>query len=59
MPLTCAAFVVAAVSMIGVPPTVGFASKLYIILAAIEAKKFFFVGVMLLSSLLNLSISGV
>jgi len=54
MPFTCAAFVVAAVSMIGVPPTVGFASKLYIILASIEAKKFFFVGVMLLSSLLNL-----
>ena len=54
MPFTCAAFVVAAVSMIGAPPTVGFASKLYIILASIEARKFFFVGVMLLSSLLNL-----
>ena len=39
MPFTCAAFVVAAVSMIGVPPTVGFASKLYIIFASIEAKQ--------------------
>jgi multicomponent Na+:H+ antiporter subunit D len=54
MPYTCAAFVIAAISMIGVPPSVGFVSKLYIILASIEARKFFFVAVMLLSSLLNL-----
>lgn len=54
MPYTCAAFVVAAISMVGVPPSVGFASKLYIILAAIEAKKIIFVAVLLLSSLLNL-----
>jgi multicomponent Na+:H+ antiporter subunit D len=54
MPYTCAAFVIAAISMIGVPPSVGFVSKLYMILASIEAKKFFFVAVLLLSSLLNL-----
>jgi len=54
MPYTCAAFVIAAISMIGVPPSVGFASKLYIILASLEAKQFVFVGVLLLSSLLNL-----
>lgn len=54
MPYTCAAFVIAALSMIGIPPSVGFVSKLYIILASIEAKHFFFVGVLLLSSLLNL-----
>ncbi|NWF91556.1 MAG: monovalent cation/H+ antiporter subunit D family protein [Syntrophaceae bacterium] len=54
MPYTCAAFVIAALSMIGIPPSVGFVSKLYIILASIEAKKFFFVPVLLLSSLLNL-----
>jgi len=54
MPYTCAAFVLAAISMIGVPPTVGFVSKLYIILASLEAGKFIFVAVMLLSSLLNL-----
>jgi len=54
MPYTCAAFVIAAISMIGVPPSVGFVSKLYIILASVEAKRFFFVGVILLSSLLNL-----
>jgi len=54
MPYTCAAFVIAAISMIGVPPSVGFVSKLYIILASLEAKKFVFVAIMLLSSLLNL-----
>jgi multicomponent Na+:H+ antiporter subunit D len=54
MPYSCAAFVVAALSMIGVPPSVGFVSKLYIILASIEAKQFLFVAVLLLSSLLNL-----
>lgn len=54
MPYTSAAFVLAAISMIGVPPSVGFVSKLYIILAAIETKKIIFVAVLLLSSLLNL-----
>jgi multicomponent Na+:H+ antiporter subunit D len=54
MPYTCAAFTLAAISMIGVPPTVGFVSKLYIILASLEAGKFIFVAVMLLSTLLNL-----
>src|SRR4030042_2120070 len=54
MPYTCAAFVIAALSMIGVPPSVGFASKLYMILASLEAKQFVFVAILLLSSLLNL-----
>jgi multicomponent Na+:H+ antiporter subunit D len=54
MPYTCAAFVIAAISMIGVPPSVGFVSKLYIIFASLEAKKFAFVAILLVSSLLNL-----
>jgi len=54
MPYTCAAFTLAAISMIGVPPSVGFVSKLYIILASLEAGKFIFVVVMLISTLLNL-----
>lgn len=54
MPYTCAAFVIAALSMIGAPPSVGFVSKLYIILASIETGKWIFVAVLLLSSLLNL-----
>jgi multicomponent Na+:H+ antiporter subunit D len=54
MPYTCAAFTLAAISMIGVPPSVGFVSKVYIILASLESGKFIFVAVMLLSTLLNL-----
>lgn len=53
MPLTMAAFVVAALSMIGLPPTAGFFSKWYLISGAIAAHAWFFVGALLLSSLLN------
>jgi multicomponent Na+:H+ antiporter subunit D len=53
MPLTMAAFTVATLSMVGVPPTAGFFSKLYLILGAIEAKQWFFIAVILISSLLN------
>jgi multicomponent Na+:H+ antiporter subunit D len=53
MPWTMAAFVVATLSMVGVPPTAGFFSKLYLILGAIEAEKWFFIAVILISSLLN------
>jgi multicomponent Na+:H+ antiporter subunit D len=55
MPLTMAAFTVAALSMIGVPPTIGFLSKWYIALGAINAGNWFFLAVILLSSLLNLA----
>jgi multicomponent Na+:H+ antiporter subunit D len=54
MPYTCAAFLLAAISMIGVPPSVGFVTKVYLILGSLEVKQFVFVAVMLLSSLLNL-----
>lgn len=54
MPYTSAAFVLVALSMIGVPPTVGFVSKWYLALGAIEAGKWVFVGVIMLSSLLNI-----
>lgn len=53
MPLTAAAFSVAAVSMIGVPPTAGFFSKWYLMLGAIGAEKWVFAGALLFSSLLN------
>lgn len=53
MPLTMAAFVVGALSMIGIPPTCGFFSKWYLILGAIEAQQFIFLGALLLSSLVN------
>ena len=53
MPWTMAAFTVGALSMIGVPPTAGFASKWYILLGAVEAEQMFVVAVIVISTLLN------
>lgn len=53
MPWTMAAFSVAALSMVGLPPTAGFFSKWYLVLAGIEESRWIFVAVILLSSLLN------
>jgi len=52
MPWTCLAFFIALLSMVGIPPTGGFFSKLYLILGAIEAQSWFFVFVIILSTLL-------
>ena len=54
MPYTSAAFTLVALSMIGVPPTVGFVSKWYLAWGAIIADQWIFVGVIMLSSLLNI-----
>jgi len=54
MPYASAAFTIAALSMIGIPPTAGFASKLFLILASLDAAQYPFVAVLLLSGLLNL-----
>jgi multicomponent Na+:H+ antiporter subunit D len=53
MPVTMAAFTVAALSMIGVPPTAGFFSKWYLILGAIDAGRYHFMAALLFSSLVN------
>ena len=53
MPWTMAAFVVGAMAMIGIPPTVGFFSKWYLALASVAAQNWIFLAVILLSSLLN------
>jgi len=53
MPFTMAAFVVAALSMIGVPPTCGFFSKWYLIQGAVIAGSWTFVVALLVSSLIN------
>ncbi len=53
MPWTMAAFTVAALSMIGLPPAAGFFSKWYLVRAALQQEQWFFVVVILLSSLLN------
>lgn len=53
MPLTCAAFSVAAVGMIGIPPMVGFVSKWYLAAGAVDAGQYWVLVVLLVSSLLN------
>jgi multicomponent Na+:H+ antiporter subunit D len=53
MPWTMAAFTVAALSMVGVPPTAGFFSKWYLLLGALAVSNPWFVAVILISSLLN------
>jgi len=54
MPVTTTVFLIAALSMIGVPGTVGFTSKWYLALGSIEANQWIFVAVILISSLLNI-----
>jgi multicomponent Na+:H+ antiporter subunit D len=53
LPWSMAAFTVAALSMIGLPPTAGFFSKWYLALGAIDRGKWVFLAVILVSSLLN------
>lgn len=52
-PFTMAAFILGALSLIGVPPTCGFFSKFYLIRGAIEAGRWEFVIALLFSSLIN------
>ncbi|MFP3984029.1 MAG: monovalent cation/H+ antiporter subunit D family protein [Desulfurivibrionaceae bacterium] len=53
MPFTMTAFTIGALSMIGVPPTAGFFSKWYLILGAVEAGRWEYMGALLFSSLVN------
>lgn len=53
MPFAMAVFTVGALSMVGLPPMAGFFSKWYLVLGAVDAGKWFFVVVILVSSLLN------
>lgn len=53
MPLTMTAFTVAALGMIGIPPTAGFVSKWYLGTGAVEAGQGWVVPVLLVSSGLN------
>lgn len=53
MPLTAGLLVVAALSMIGIPPTVGFFGKWYLALGAAETHHYAYIAVLVLSSLLN------
>jgi multicomponent Na+:H+ antiporter subunit D len=53
MPFTIGAFVIGALSIIGVPPTCGFFSKWYLISGAIQAGHYGFMVALLFSSLVN------
>ena len=53
MPFSMGAFVVGALSIIGVPPTCGFFSKWYLITGGIAAGHYGFVAALLFSSLVN------
>jgi multicomponent Na+:H+ antiporter subunit D len=53
MPWTMLAFTIGSLSMIGLPPTIGFISKWYIVLGAMEAQQQFVIAVIITSTLLN------
>ncbi|SLM28937.1 NADH-quinone oxidoreductase subunit N [Desulfamplus magnetovallimortis] len=53
MPFTMAGFTLAALSVVGVPPTCGFFSKWYLISGGIAAGQYLFVGALIFSSLIN------
>lgn len=53
MPLTMAGFVLAGLSIIGVPPTCGFFSKWYLVSGGIAAGQYGFVAALIFSSLVN------
>ncbi len=53
MPVTMTAFTIGAVGMCGAPPVAGFVSKWFLCLGTIQAGSLFFLGVILVSSLLD------
>ncbi|MCP4114046.1 MAG: monovalent cation/H+ antiporter subunit D family protein [Desulfobacteraceae bacterium] len=53
MPFTMAGFVLAGLSIIGVPPTCGFFSKWYLVSGGIAAGQYVFVAALIFSSLVN------
>ena len=53
MPWTMGAFAVAAISMIGLPPTAGFVSKWYVLLGALDAGHMVAIAIIIASTLLN------
>jgi multicomponent Na+:H+ antiporter subunit D len=58
MPWTMAAFALASLSIIGIPPTAGFVSKWYLALGTMEDGRLMLLGVLLVSSLLNAAYLG-
>jgi multicomponent Na+:H+ antiporter subunit D len=55
MPYTSFAFILASLAMIGMPPGVGFVTKLYLIIAVLDAGQYAFVAVIFFSTLLMIT----
>ena len=55
MPITMIAFLIGSLSVIGLPPFGGAWGKWYLALGAVEAEQFLFVGVLMISTLLNIA----
>ncbi|MBN2808578.1 MAG: monovalent cation/H+ antiporter subunit D family protein [Deltaproteobacteria bacterium] len=53
MPWTMLAFTIGAFSMVGIPPTCGFFSKLYLLCGCVAAGRWAFIAALLLSTILN------
>jgi multicomponent Na+:H+ antiporter subunit D len=53
MPITATAFVICGLSLIGLPLTAGFISKLYLVRAMLETDSYLLVGIVLASSALS------
>ncbi len=53
MPLIMFAFTIAALSIIGIPPTIGFIGKFFIISGAVDMKNYFVLAVLIISTLLT------
>lgn len=53
MPITMVAFTIGALSMIGIPPTVGFISKWYMLQGAFNVESYFVIAVLIISTVLN------
>ena len=55
MPITMAAFFIASLSIIGVPPTAGTWSKWYLMMGTLETQQWLLMLILMLSSLLNIA----
>ncbi|MBM7625061.1 proton-conducting transporter membrane subunit [Sporohalobacter salinus] len=53
MPWTMGAFAIASLGMVGIPPSVGFNSKWYLLLGSFNKGSLFIMGLLILSALLN------
>ena len=58
MPWTMAAFAIASLSIVGIPPTCGFISKWYLAFGAVQLESFAVLGVLLVSSILSAAYLG-